>query len=294
MRGWRSAVPVAAALLVGAAYPAGAANSDEISPQDLANTTLECASAMKFSEDNGEPLRFSSAVLFEEFLELERKHGVSREIAAKWAQQQFDTLTAGKTESAAEDYVFDLAVMCEELTIEREDRRIAAERQQAHEQGGEINVPFLRQHMAANRNPRLIADYIVDRHPGGKGRMGDPIPEGEYLGELVVEIGKLGVQALSDAAIVAMITDPFWQYNPPATRLVTEEYQRRLRVMKFNARDAQAWAGRVQAERRSEMESMAARSAERWGSSVKCTNVAPNGLEGKSYTSCRVLDRYGQ
>lgn len=294
MGGWRSAQTATAALFACAAIPAAAADSDAISPQDLANTTLECATAMKFSEDQGLPLRFSSTVLFDEFLALERDHGVSREIAAQWAQQQFDTLTEGKSQSAAEDYVYDLAEMCEELTIEREDRRIAAEAQQAGEQGGEINVAFLREHMTANRNPRLIADYIVDRHPGGKGRMGDPIPEGEYLGELMVEIGKLGVQALSDGAIVAMITDPFWQYNPPATRLVTEEYQRRLRVMKFNQRDAQAWAGRVQDERRRDMANAAARSAERWGTGVKCTNVAPNGVEGKSYTSCRVLDRYGQ
>ncbi|NCP13034.1 MAG: hypothetical protein GW858_02585 [Sphingomonadales bacterium] len=283
-----------AAFIGCAAFPAAAAYNGTDSYQDLANTTLECATAMQYSEDHGEPLRFSSAVLFDEFRELEREHGVSREVAATWAKEQFDSLTANMTQSQAEDYIYDTAALCEELTIEREDRRIAAERQQAHEQGGEINVPFLREHFAANRNPRLIADYIVDRHPGGKGRMGDPIPEGEYLGELVVEIGKLGVQALSDAAIVAMITDPYWQYNPPATRLATEEYQRRLRVLKFNQRDAQAWAGRVQAERRSEMQSMAARSAERWGSSVKCTNVAPKGLEGKSYTSCRTLDRYGQ
>jgi len=294
MQALRRLRPVTAAFIGCAAFPAAAAYNGTDSYQDLANTTLECATAMQYSEDHGEPLRFSSAVLFDEFRELEREHGVSREVAATWAKEQFDSLTANMTQSQAEDYIYDTAALCEELTIEREDRRIAAERQQAHEQGGEINVPFLREHFAANRNPRLIADYIVDRHPGGKGRMGDPIPEGEYLGELVVEIGKLGVQALSDAAIVAMITDPYWQYNPPATRLATEEYQRRLRVLKFNQRDAQAWAGRVQAERRSEMQSMAARSAERWGSSVKCTNVAPKGLEGKSYTSCRTLDRYGQ
>lgn len=290
----RKIQPVTAALIGCAVFPAIAADNGTDSYQDLANTTLECATAMQYSEDHGEPLRFSSAVLFDEFRELERKHGVSRDVAANWAREQFDSLTANMTQSQAEDYIYETAEMCEELTIEREDRRIAAERQQAHEQGGEINVPFLREHFAANRNPRLIADYIVDRHPGGKGRMGDPIPEGEYLGELMVEIGKLGVQALSDGAIVAMITDPFWQYNPPATQLVTDEYQRRLRVKKFNERDAKAWATRVQDERRSEMENMAVRSAERWGTSVKCTNVAPNGLEGKSYTSCRTLDRYGQ
>jgi hypothetical protein len=288
----RSAYAIGVAALVAAALSPARADGD--TPQDLANTKLECATAMQYSEDHGEPLQVSSAVLFDEFLELERKYGVSREVAAAWATEQFDTLTEGMSQSQAEDYIYDLAKQCEELTIEREDRRLAALDQQTSAQSAEIDVAFLRQHMAANRNPRLIADYIVDRYPGGKGRMGDPIPEGEYLGELVVQLGKAGVQALSDAAIVAMITDPFWQYNPPATRLATEEYQRRLRAMKFNARDAQAWAGRVQAERRSEMESMAARSAERWGSSVKCTNVAPNGLEGKSYTSCRTLDRYGQ
>ena len=61
--------------------------------------------------------------------------------------------------------------------------------------------------------------------------------------QLVGQVTEEVMFTVSDPAIVAMITDPFWQYNPPATRLVTEEYQRRLRVMRFNERDAQAWAG---------------------------------------------------
>ncbi|WP_086608984.1 hypothetical protein [Erythrobacter donghaensis] len=291
MRGIR---PFGVALILAAPFAAVSANDGGGSPQDRANNILLCASAMQFSEDNGEPLRFSSDVLFEEFLTMEREEGISREVARKWATAEFDNVTAGLSEFDAEQLIFDTAMQCEFRAIEREEQRLAAQGGQSGAPGAEIDVAFLRQHFATNRNPRLIADYIVDRYPGGKGRMGPPIPEGEYLGELVVELGKSGVQALSDPAIVAMITDPFWQYNPPATRLVTEEYQRRLRVMRFNERDAQAWAGRVQAERRREMESTAVRSAERWGTGVKCTNVAPQGLEGKSYTSCRVLDRYGQ
>lgn len=286
---------VSAMALIAAALPAAAQNDDQPSNQDIANSTYECATAMRYSEANGEPLRFSSAVLFDEFDAMIKAHGVSKDAAATFAKNQFDTLTQGMSESKAEDYIFDLAILCEELTIEREDRRIAAERAKADEQGGEINVAYLREHFAANRNPRVIADYIVDRYPIGKGLTGDPIAEGEYLGELIVELGPIGVRSFSDAAILSVMNSPYWQYNPPASKLVIEEYQRRLRVMKFNQRDAAAWAQRVQDERRADMENAAVRMSERLGAAnVRCTNVAPQGVEGKSYTSCRAVDKYGQ
>lgn len=287
--------PASVALLKVAIVPALAANDAPPTPQDLANTEYECATAMAYSESLGEEFRFHSRVLFFEFDALERKHGISRDVAAAYAKQNFETLTAGMSQSRAEDYIVDLAFDCEDLAIEREGQRILAQQEKDGETGTEIDVAFLRDHFAANRNPRVIVDYIVDRHPGGKGLTGDPIPEGEYLGELLVQIGALGLQAISDGALAAIISGPYWQYNPAASRLADGEYRRRMRVQKFNQRDAKEWAQRVVQERRNEMLTAANRTSERWGAAnVRCTNVAPQGLEGKSYTSCRVLDKYGQ
>jgi len=69
MQALRRLRPVTAAFIGCAAFPAAAAYNGTDSYQDLANTTLECATAMQYSEDHGEPLRFSSAVLFDEFLD---------------------------------------------------------------------------------------------------------------------------------------------------------------------------------------------------------------------------------
>lgn len=281
-----------AGLLAGTALITPAIAADP-TKQDIANSVFECAVMMRYAEELNEPFQFNSRVLFLEFEEYERNHGVSKQAAIDFAKEQFETLTAGMTEGRAEDFIIDTALDCESIFIEREAKRIAKEQGEASE-GREITVADLRAHFATNRNPRVIADYIIDRHPGGKALMGDPIPEGEYLAELVVQIGVSGIKALSDGALVAMADRPYWQYNPPASRLVIEEYRRRLRARKYSEREAKAWAKRVEDERRRDMQQTASRMAERWGGSMKCTNVAPQGVEGKSYTSCRLLDRFGQ
>ncbi|MDN3646242.1 hypothetical protein QWY75_08515 [Pontixanthobacter aestiaquae] len=161
-------------------------------------------------------------------------------------------------------------------------------------QGQEITVAYLRDHYRQNRDARLIVDYITGRHPSGKRLMGDPVPEMEFLGELINAVPDQGMRSLSDAALLAMVNKQYWQYNPPASRKVMAEYQRRLRVQRYNDREAKLWADRVERERRQELATMANRMAERWGTSIKCTNVAPQGATGRSYTSCRMLDSFGQ
>lgn len=161
-------------------------------------------------------------------------------------------------------------------------------------QGREIDVNFLRSHYEQNRNARLIVDYITGRYPSGKRLMGDPVPEMEYLGEFVVAVSDQAMRSLSDAALLTMVNNQYWQYNPPASRKVMAEYRRRLRVQRYNDREAKLWADRIERERRSELATMANRMAERWGTSIKCTNVAPQGVNGSSYTSCRMLDSFGQ
>lgn len=162
------------------------------------------------------------------------------------------------------------------------------------DQGQEITIAYLRDHYRQNRNARLIVDYITGRYPSGKRLMGDPVPEMEFLAELINAIPNQGMQSLSDASLLAIVNKQYWQYNPPASRKVMAEYQRRLRVQRYNDREAKRWADRVERERREELATAANRMAERWGTSIKCTNVAPQGVTGRSYTSCRMLDSFGQ
>ncbi len=196
----------------------------------------------------------------------------------------------GKRRGAAEDYIVDLARECEDLTIQREANRIEAERAEAASRP--ITVADLRAHFEANRNLPVIVDYILDRYPGGKPLMGDPIPEGEFLAELLLKVGEQGVKALSDSALVTIVNRPFWQYNPPASRLAQAEYSRRLRARKYSQAEARKWAKRVEDERRQSLRQAARRTAERWGGGITCTNEAPSGLEGKSYNSCKLMDGY--
>ncbi|MEM7689753.1 MAG: hypothetical protein AAF291_12095 [Pseudomonadota bacterium] len=275
------------ALAVGAASSLHAQNPHSV--QDLADTKYECATAMIYAEELGEPFAFPSRVLFDEFDDLV-KQGADRTVAAAFAKEQFELFTKGKSQQGAEDYIVDLARDCEQLMLEREAMRIEKERAAAASRP--ITVADLRAHFEKNRNLPVIVDYILDRHPGGKPLMGDPIPEGEFLAELLLHVGKNGVKALSDSALVTIVNRPFWQYNPPASKLAQAEYSRRLRARKYSQNEARNWAKRVETERRESLRRSASETAKRWGGGITCTNVAPNGLEGKSYNSCKLMDGY--
>lgn len=285
--GARVGAVVAAALAISGATTALAQTA--VTQQELADTTFECATAMRYAEELGEPMAFPSRLLFDEFNELVKK-GADRAVAAAFAKDQFELFTRNMSRSAAEDYIVDLAHECEQLTIEREGNRIAQERAEAAERP--ITVADLRAHFDTNRNLPVIVDYILDRYPDGKALMGEPIPEGEFLAELLLRVGENGVKALSDSALVTIVNRQFWQYNPPASRLAQAEYSRRLRARKYSENEARNWAKRVEDERRTSLRQSASRTAERLGAGVTCTNVAPNGLEGKSYNSCKLTDGY--
>lgn len=250
----------------------------------------ECATAMRAAEKLGEPLRFSSGVFFTEFNDLITRQGADRSVSEAFSKEQFDLFTKGKSPAIAQRYIIAVAHDCEQLMIQREADRIETER--AKTASRPITVADLRTHFEANRNLPVIVDYILDRHPGGKPLMGNPIPEGEFLAELLLHVGEQGVKALSDSALVTIVNRPFWQYNPPASKLAQAEYSRRLRARKYGQREAKAWAQRVEDERRTSLRQSASRTQERWGGNLRCTNIAPQGLEGKSYNSCELLTDY--
>lgn len=279
---------IALALVTIAGAPAPLHAQIPHSVQERADTMYECATAMIYAEKElGEPFRFSSRVLFDEFDDLV-KQGADRTIAAAFAKEQFELFTKGKSRAGADDYIVDLARDCEQLMIQREAIRIEKERAEASARP--ITVDYLREHFRTNRNLPVIVEYILGRYPSGKSLMGDPIPEGEFLAELLLHVGKEGMKALPDSALVTIVNKQFWQYNPPASKLADAEYRRRLRARKYSQNEAKAWASRVEDERRRDLRRAATSTAQRLGGNIRCTNVAPQGLEGKSYNRCELLD----
>ena len=64
-----------------------------------------------------------------------------------------------------------------------------------------------------------------------------------------MEAGASGLRRWSDEAIYAIANKHYWQYNPPATRLVDAEYRRRMRMMRQTQSEAQRWAQRAADDR---------------------------------------------
>jgi hypothetical protein len=299
---------------IGAATLIGTFTAPAVSAQDLSTSDLEqlgmdhytCAVAMAYALEFGNALEISEA---------EALQGLDAVLATGRVNEEY--ITADVNEELAEEYgyvplaelddqpdeflifAWRHAETCVEMykqirLVTSGGKAGSADADGASGEGREVDVAFLRAHYQQNRNSRLIVDYITGRYPYGKPMMGDPVPEMEYLGEFIADASDVAMKSLSDAALLAMVNSQYWQYNPPASRKVMAEYQRRLRVQRYNEREAQLWAERVDRERRSELATMASRMAERWGTAIKCTNVAPQGVEGRSYTSCRMLDEFGQ
>lgn len=141
------------------------------------------------------------------------------------------------------DWAIDVANTCDDIYVELQSRPA-----QPSGEPRVIDASYLRAHLEQNGDFRAVSDYIVYTFPDGS----DPFtenPMGELLGEMVVTAGAKGMLTFSDAAILAMVENHYWKYNPPATRIVDAEYRRRLRVMRMTSQQASDWARRAAKDR---------------------------------------------
>lgn len=289
MRSLHRTIGATFAFALGLAAGNTAATAQQASDsQMMANDHFACASVMEYAVQNGRRLPVDSSIVWQLLDRVLAKGGTSEQAALEYTKAEWQAFGYQRdAEIEAQPakfytYVMGMADECADIYGILVEREASKPR--------ELGVTDFDYHMKTTSNPGPIFDYVISRYPGGKSLMGEKIPEGEYLGELVVQIGKQGIMRLSDQVLLAMNNRTYWQYNPPATRIVSAEYQRRLRVRKYDNREAAKWARRAQEDRMAEMQSQAARMAERWGTSIECTNTSPRGLLGKSYTSCGVWD----
>ncbi|QDH32991.1 hypothetical protein [Porphyrobacter sp. YT40] len=116
---------------------------------------------------------------------------------------------------------------------------------------GTLSAGALRAYVQRTGDAGAVADYLVYHYPYGKDTF-KPNADGDYLGELIVAAGAKGLRAWSDEAVYAIANKYYWQYNPPATRLIFAEYQRRMRAARQSEEQARARA-EAEAARRAQM-----------------------------------------
>ncbi|WP_144095703.1 hypothetical protein [Croceicoccus sediminis] len=242
-------IAAAAALAVVIGQPLAANDRDE----ELATlvTVLECNMAlMLMTETTGVPYAVDPdtiAIDYEARLRLSSftDEEVTAEMKRTWHEYR-DT----HGQDAFYSYVEGAADECTAIYLEKARTPAPAPAPQPASSGPAkvITADYLRDHLNRNGDYRSVADFIVYTLPDGK----DPFKEnamGELLGQMVVETGAKGVIRFSDAAIMAMIAHRYWQYNPPASRIVDAEYRRRLRVKNYTAQEESRWAQRAAADR---------------------------------------------
>ena len=130
---------------------------------------------------------------------------------------------------ALDRYVLSVAQDCSDLYRELAEREAADVEGQLNPQGT-LTAAALRSYATRTGDYGEVANYLVYYYPYGKDLF-QPNEDGDLLGQLIVEAGATGLRGWSDEAIYAIANGHYWQYNPPATRLVFAEYQRRMRMM---------------------------------------------------------------
>ena len=148
---------------------------------------------------------------------------------------------------ALDRYVLSVAQDCSDLYRELEEREAADVEGQLNAQGT-LTAAALRSYATRTGDYGEVANYLVYYYPYGKDLF-QPNEDGDLLGQLIVEVGAAGLRRWSDEAIYAIATKHYWQYNPPATRLVFAEYQRRMRMKRQSEAEAQRWAQRAADDR---------------------------------------------
>ncbi|WP_170304694.1 hypothetical protein [Croceicoccus estronivorus] len=227
-------------------------------PQETADYIYECGLALDWGEQHAQQSYRVDSVFTQKHLDsvISRNKGVSEDTSAANIKKLWSDTAKSDGQAGLRTYILDTARDCEQIYLELLAQERGGSAQPAPQppanESTQISQNFtaadLRNYVRRTGNHAAVADYIVYKYPNGKDPFGDS-PEGELLGELIVEIGAKGVIRFSDAAILAIIGNHYWQYNPPASRIAEAEYQRRLRVRKYNAAQSRSWAERAAADR---------------------------------------------
>ncbi|RJX67871.1 hypothetical protein D6858_07860 [Tsuneonella suprasediminis] len=269
----RATMAAAALALIICAVPAVPVAQES----DGAEYLFECGAALNVSESKGIKLPISSKFATDHFV---KETGGSEEVqerADAEVRRTWTRIRKEKGQAGLEAYVLGTARDCSDLYQELAARkagtykpgaRNAATRQasaQAPQQApkqapkqasapmqlnslGTLSAASLRAHVAKTGDYAAVADYLVYHYPYGKDLF-KPNEDGDYLGEIIAQIGAKGVRSFSDEAIYAIAYKHYWQYNPPASRIIEAEYTRRLRAKRQSVDEGRRWAERAAADR---------------------------------------------
>lgn len=270
----------AMALLSGAFFPI-TSHAQAAASQDSIDSIYECARALEVGEAGNKTYDFGSKRAWDYFDKRLANSNATEALAKANITKLWEDYQAKNGQDELVAYAWATAKECDvALAYAEQDSMIAV----AAEPPKALTARDLRYHLQQTGDYSIVADYIVGRYPYGKKLM-EEIPEGNLLGELVVETGAKGVMKFSDDAVYAMANQYYWQYNPPATRIIFAEYQRRLRVRKYNENEGKRWAERAAQDRAQQAaksyapSSSGSRAVSRKGSCTTVTDHAGGGTK---------------
>ncbi|MBO81513.1 MAG: hypothetical protein CL801_08865 [Citromicrobium sp.] len=218
------------------------APSARASTQD-AELIYECALALDYAAEKGTRMPVPANRAMAHFGEVTGNDAGLRTHADQAIDAAWDDYRKKNGRKALDRYILSVAQDCSDLYVERAERDSAATESQLNSLGT-LSAAALRSYATRTGDHGEVADYLVYYYPYGKDLF-KPNEDGDLLGQLIVETGAAGLRRWSDEAIYAIATKHYWQYTPPATRLVFAEYQRRMRMKRQSEAEAQRWARRA-------------------------------------------------
>lgn len=244
----------------------------------------ECAGALSYGETAAERYRVSSEALWKDFERLENSSSVKSDASDLAVRKRWVRAARGKGPGSMHKHILSVARACEKQYAPKviSDPPVARK-------PGQYTQADLRYHIQQTGDYAAVADYIVHKYPGGKPLFSE-LPEGEFLGEFIRKIGAKGVRKFSDSAILGITRQHYWQYNPPATLIISAEYRKRLRARKYSQVQANNWARREQQARTARAQSgvYASPSIGRARTVFQtCTVTTVSGYGGGRVTKCK-------
>ena len=238
---------IAAAIVLGASLAVLLSSAPARASEDDAELIYECGLAMEFAAKKGATLPVSAGRAMSHFGDVTGNDPNSRNQADQAIRAIWDEYKERDGRKALDRYILSVAQDCSDLYVELAERE-AAEVEGQLNSLGTLSAAALRSYATRTGDYGEVANYLVYYYPYGKDLF-QPNEDGDLLGQLIVEVGAAGLRRWSDEAIYAIANGHYWQYNPPATRLVFAEYQRRMRMMRQTEAEAQRWAQRAAADR---------------------------------------------
>lgn len=221
---------------------------------DVAELTYECALAFDFAAKKGVRLSVTSQVAMAEFDAVTARDSSLRKPAITAVTAVWNDYLEANGRKSLDRYILGVAQDCADYYGAKAARQQQASAQQTDPREGELNtlgtlsVGALAAYFERTGDAPAVADYLVYHYPYGKDLF-KPNEDGQFLSQLIVQAGKDGLRRWSDEAVFAIANKFYWQYNPPATRLIFAEYQRRMRQMRMNEAQAEQWAQRAADDR---------------------------------------------